>query len=75
MTFDAAYALLHEAGRSVGDTAYVAPDRRRLIWLVYAHRGEQQIVAKAKSQTAAWNEAVRFAAKIEAEVEPTVQSE
>lgn len=75
LTSDAAYSLLHEAGWSVGDTAYADPDSGGLVWLVYAHRGQQQIVAKAESQTEAWNEAARLAAEIELDAEPTEQSE
>jgi hypothetical protein len=64
-TSDAAYSLLHAARWSVGDTAYRDPDSGRLVWLVYCHRGEQQIIAKAESQTGAWNEAVRLAGLVE----------
>ena len=61
LTTDAAYSLLHDASWSVGDTAYRNPDSGRLIWLLYTHRSEQQIVANAASQAVAWNEAVRLA--------------
>lgn len=61
MLSDAAYSLLHAVGWSIGDTAYHDPDTSQLVWLVYCHRGEQQVVAKAESQSAAWNEAVRLA--------------
>ena len=64
-TSDAAYSLLHAAGWSIGDTAYRDPDSGRPVWLVYCHRGEQQIIAKAESQAAAWNEAVRLAGLVE----------
>jgi len=47
LTSDTAYALLHDAGWSIGDTAYADPDSGRLIWMVYGHKDEQQIVAKA----------------------------
>ena len=61
MLSDAAYSLLHAAGWSIGDAAYTDPNSGRLVWLVYCHRGEQQVIAKAECQTAAWNEAVRLA--------------
>ena len=65
MLSDAAYSLLHAVGWSIGDTAYRNPATRRLVWMVYCHRGEQRIVAKAQSQAAAWNEAVRMAGLVE----------
>jgi len=67
LTSDAVYLLLHSAGWSIGDTAYTDSDSGQLVWLVWAHRGEQQIVAKAESPAAAWSEAARLAAEIEAE--------
>ena len=33
----------------------------RVSQMVYAHRGEQRIVAKADTQSAAWGEAARLA--------------
>lgn len=63
-TSDAAYWLLHAAGWSIGDTAYTVPDSGRVVWMVYCHRDEQQGIAKAESQAAAWNEAVRMAGLI-----------
>lgn len=65
MLSDAAYSLLHAVGWSIGDTAYTDPDIGRLVWMVYCHRGEQQVIAKAESQAAAWNEAVRMAELIQ----------
>ncbi len=67
LTSDAAYSLLHDAGWKIGDTTYADPDSGRLVWMVYAHRGEQKIVARAESQAAAWNEAVRLTTEIEGE--------
>ena len=51
LTSDGVYSLLHAAGWSIGDRAYTDPDSGRLVWMVYCHRGEQQIVATAESQT------------------------
>jgi hypothetical protein len=46
---------------AIGNTAFTEPDSGRLISLLYGHRAEQQVVAKAESPSAAWNEAVRLA--------------
>lgn len=69
LTSDAAYSLLHAAGWSIDETAYTDTNSGRLVWLVYGHRGVQQVVAKAGSQSAAWNEAARLAAEIDVEAE------
>lgn len=53
-TSDAAFSLLHSADWSVGDSAYTDPAIGRLTWLVYCHRGEQQVIAKADTQAMAW---------------------
>ena len=52
LSTDDAYQRLHLAGWSVGDVCFLENDRR--MWMVYAHRGEQKIVAKAPSQSDAW---------------------
>lgn len=56
---DDAQAQLHRDGWSAGDV--VVRTSAGLVWIAYAHRGEQQIVAKAPRQTEAWREAVRLA--------------
>ena len=57
------YNRLHSAVWSIGDVCYL--DNGRRVWMVYAHRGEQKIVAKAPTQTEAWRRACTMAAKIE----------
>lgn len=59
-TIDESQARLHRDGWSTGDM--VIRTSVGLVWLVYAHRDEQQIVAKAQTQAEAWGEAVRLVA-------------
>ena len=63
LSTDDAYARLHSSGWSVGDLSYWEDGRR--VWMVYVHRGEQKIVARADSQLDAWVRAQRMAAEIE----------
>ena len=55
---DAAQGELARHGWSAGDMALTTA--AGLIWMVYAHRGEHRIVAKAASQATAWSEAARL---------------
>ena len=61
---DLAFSTLHAAGGSAGDVTFTDPATGRLVWMVYAHRDEQQVIAKAESQAAAWAEAARLATVI-----------
>ena len=51
---DQALALLHAAGWSVGDTAFVT-ESGALVWLVSGRNGENVIRAEGPTQTAAWH--------------------
>lgn len=56
---DAAQAELPRSGWSAGDMAMATPSG--VVWMVYAHRGEQRIVGKARGEATAWREAVKVA--------------
>ena len=62
---DDAYHRLHAAGWSVGDVGFL--DNGDRVWMVYAHRGEQKIAARANSQRDAWVRASMMAANMESE--------
>ena len=50
-TIDACQACLHAAGWSIGD---VAVDKEGSIhWMVFAHKDDQRVVAKARRQVEA----------------------
>ncbi len=65
LSSDDAYERLHSTGWSVGEVCYTKNGGD--VWLVYAHQGEQKIVAKAPTQTAAWRRACTMAAEIESQ--------
>lgn len=52
---DAAQTELAHRSWSAGDMALTTTTG--VLWMVYAHRGEHRIVAKAESQATAWQEA------------------
>jgi hypothetical protein len=58
-TIDACQAHLHAKGFSIGDMA--VRSTRGTMWAVFAHRGNERLVARARTQSAAWREAVRIA--------------
>ncbi len=56
-----------------GGNGYTDPITGRLVWMVYAHRGEHQVIAKAEMQPKAWQKATRLAA-VAGESEPAVRT-
>ncbi len=63
-TIDDAQANLHLAGWSVGDIQTLDLEGCT-VWHVYAHRGEQRILARAPTQAEAWREAWRQAESLD----------
>lgn len=61
-TVDAGANALHQRGWSCGDMEF--NDARTAVWQVYAHRGDQRIVARAPTQNEAWAAAVEQSTKI-----------
>ena len=59
---DRLFLILHEAGWSIGDTAFVG--KEGLTWLVFGRKGEHSIQANAKTQEQAWKQACRQAEEI-----------
>lgn len=51
-TVDACAHALHRLGWSSGEMAF--NNGRAVVWQVYAHRGDQRIVARAPTQSEAW---------------------
>lgn len=51
-TIDSYSDTLHRAGWSSGDLSF--NNGERLVWQVYAYRGDQRIVARASTQSEAW---------------------
>ncbi|MGA2701633.1 MAG: hypothetical protein ABSH35_11120 [Isosphaeraceae bacterium] len=49
---DKLFLILHRAGWSIGDTAFVG--KEGISWLVYGTKGDHSIQAKGKSQVEAW---------------------
>ena len=49
---DRLFLILHKAGWSVGDTAFVG--KEGMYWLVYGTKGDHSIRAEGKSQVEAW---------------------
>jgi len=49
---DKLFLILHRAGWSIGDTAFVG--KQGISWLVYGTKGDHSIQAKGKSQVEAW---------------------
>ena len=58
LTIDEYQAQIHRHRWSAGDLANSSS--AGVTWMVYAHREQQHIVAKAPSQTEAWREAARL---------------
>ena len=56
---DRLFLILHKAGWSIGDTAFVG--KEGISWLVYGTRGDHSIRAEGKSQVEAWKDACRQA--------------
>ena len=56
---DKLFLILHRAGWSVGDTAFVG--KEGISWLVYGTKGDHSIRAEGKSQVEAWKQACRQA--------------
>jgi len=65
-TTDNAHTRLHAAGWLVGDIETLDAAGRH-VWHVYAHRGEQRILARAPTQAEAWGDAWRQAALVDGE--------
>jgi hypothetical protein len=63
MNADTSQAKLHDAGWSVGEIAVRTP--AGAVWMVYCHRGDQRIVAKASNQEDAWREAAEMVKRLE----------
>jgi len=60
-TIDACQARLHAEGFSIGDIAIRAT--KGTMWVVFAHRGRERLVAMARTQATAWRAAVRLAVR------------
>ena len=56
---DEAHDKLKALAWSCGDVAFYRDGRK--VWQVYAHRGEQRVIAEALTQGEAWIEAARMA--------------
>jgi hypothetical protein len=54
-TLDASADRLKRAGWSAGDTAAHGPGG--IVWIVFAHRGEQRIDGRGATQAEAWHRA------------------
>jgi hypothetical protein len=63
MSADACEKELHAAGWSIGDLAIHTPTG--VVWMVYARRGEQRIVAKAPKQADAWRAAAKMMVRVD----------
>jgi hypothetical protein len=59
---DRLFLILHRAGWSIGDTAFVG--KEGMSWLVFGTRGDHSIHAEGKSQEEAWKQACRQAEEI-----------
>jgi hypothetical protein len=59
MNPDSCQSALHNAGWSIGDTAIRTATG--VVWMVYGHRGEHRIVAKAPKLEDAWRLAAEIA--------------
>jgi hypothetical protein len=57
---DKAMGLLARSGWSVDDVPYLDELTGLNGWQVHCHRGEQLVIVRAKTQDAAWIEAVRL---------------
>ena len=56
---DKLFLILHRAGWSIGDTAFVG--KEGISWLVYGTKGDHSIQANGKTQVEAWKQACRQA--------------
>ena len=56
---DKLFLILHRAGWSIGDTAFVG--KEGISWLVFGTKGDHSIRAEGKSQEEAWKDACRQA--------------
>ena len=56
---DSLFLILHQAGWSIGDTAFTGKDG--ISWLVYGTKGDHSIGAEGKSQEEGWKQACRQA--------------
>ena len=56
---DKLFLILHRAGWSIGDTAFVG--KEGISWLVFGTKGDHSIQAEGKSQEEAWKQACRQA--------------
>jgi hypothetical protein len=56
---DRLFLILHEAGWSIGDTAFAGKDG--ISWLVYGTNGDHAIQATGQTQEEAWKQACRQA--------------
>jgi len=61
MTIDEAHSRLHATGWSSGDVGIL--EAGKLVWQVFAHKGDIKLVAKSHNRIEAWVEAVRMAAE------------
>ena len=56
---DRLFLILHRAGWSIGDTAFVG--KEEISWLVFGTKDDHSIHAEGKSQVEAWKQACRQA--------------
>jgi hypothetical protein len=62
LSIDEAHNQLHAACWSTGDVGVL--EVGKLVWQVYAHKGDVKLVAKSENRTEAWQQVVRMAAKV-----------
>ena len=62
---DQSLTSLHDLGWSCGDVAFY--EDKGIVWVVYAHRGDQKVVARAPLQRDAWDSAAEQAERLKAE--------
>ncbi len=61
-SIDEAHAQLHAAGWSTRDIGVL--EAGKLVWQVYAHKGNVKLVATSANRTEAWQEVARMAAEV-----------
>ena len=59
---DKLFLILHRAGWSIGDTAFVGKDG--ISWLVFGTKGDHSIQANGETQEQAWKKACRQAEEL-----------
>jgi len=64
LPIDRCHSLLHRLGWSLGETAFRLPDSSGF-WQVDGSRAPHVLLAVGRSQTQAWNIAVKIAGQIE----------